>query len=930
LQQLHLVDTTLALEGLRIKPKGDYQDILDISSLRVEGGEIFPLLQKGKIDTITLQSLDAKAVRYKNGVLDWQEYLKMPSQEKSSPKATKSKPWDLQVGKINLQHIALQLEDKTVSPNVTTTINPLHIYLSDVTSLGKTPLHYGVKMEINSNTQCSMDGDLVHNKLDLTTHLACRHFDVTHYKPYIDDIAKKSLEVYNVNLLSLTHNLALDAHIYEDNKGGLITHLKDANISFEKLKIAKRTNKEQLLRLGKFAIQDAIYKSDTKSLDIDTIIMDRLFVYLQRYKNKKLNIENVIVAKKPTKKVTKKAINKSQEEPLHTHIKNFKIQHANISFRDRTLHPSVTQRVHNCTITLNDIDTKKGSWLRYKASLRVNKKGSVYLRGKVRPQPLAQKGSFYLKNIALKDISAYIEQQSYVRLDDGAISLRGYETYKPSKYAPDVRVQGKFKLNSLFVNNTQDESLLLSLNEMDMEAFTLELFPNRLYIDEVKVDAFYLNAMIDANKTLNFAKLQKGVVQHATKQENNTTMQETKKTDPFPVTIAKIDVTSGSAHFQDDSIPIKFQTQIHDLDGMIYAISTLPGETTYIDIKGEVDKYGSTLLKGSIDSADPKKYTDIDFTFQNLALSSLSGYSAEFAGYKIDSGKLYLDLGYEIFNSKLHATNNIMIKKIKLGEEIQDENVTHLPLGFVIALLEDSDGIIDIDMPIEGDVDSPDFKYGTLVWKTLGNLIAKAVTSPFKFLGSMLGIDGEDLEYVEFASAKTLITPPQREKLDKLAKMMRKRPKIELEIVGAYDKAQDSLGLQKQKLIALVLQKSDDKNIKDKESVLTLNVLEEIFEKAKGKKALEALQEKLHQAYEDDVDYKRVYKKELISGCLALQRVTQQELEALAQQRAEAISTYMVQEKHLAMQRITIAQTYTQSEAQKMVEVKLEIKVDVK
>jgi hypothetical protein len=233
-------------------------------------------------------------------------------------------------------------------------------------------------------------------------------------------------------------------------------------------------------------------------------------------------------------------------------------------------------------------------------------------------------------------------------------------------------------------------------------------------------------------------------------------------------------------------------------------------------------------------------------------------------------------------------------------------------------------------MPIEGDVDSPDFKYGTLVWKTLGNLVVKAVTSPFKFLGSMLGMDGDELEYVAFEVAKTNITPPEREKLDKLAKMMLKRPKIELEVVGAYDKKQDTLGLQKQKLIALVLQKSDAKNLKDQENALTAEVLEDIVQKARGEEFVTQLQERLHKEYEEDVDYERVYKKALISEALSLQKVTQQELQDLAKQRASAVVAYLAQEKHISMQRLDVASAVTQSEAQKNVEVKLEMKVDVK
>jgi hypothetical protein len=42
------------------------------------------------------------------------------------------------------------------------------------------------------------------------------------------------------------------------------------------------------------------------------------------------------------------------------------------------------------------------------------------------------------------------------------------------------------------------------------------------------------------------------------------------------------------------------------------------------------------------------------------------------------------------------------------------------------------------------------------------------------------------------------------------------------------------------------------------------------------------------------------------------------------------VVAYLAQEKHIAMQRLGVASAVTQSEAQKNVEVKLEMKVDVK
>lgn len=536
--------------------------------------------------------------------------------------------------------------------------------------------------------------------------------------------------------------------------------------------------------------------------------------------------------------------------------------------------------------------------------MRTNKSGTLSTKGKLRHTPLKQNAQLQLKKIGLKAFAPYIQEQSYIRLDDGSISMKSEMSYEASKSKPDLLVKGSFALNDFFLSDARNGSLLFSVIGLDLDSFTYEHAPDRFYVNEMGIDSFYLNAIIDAQKNLNLASLMK---QKETPEPSKETKQEkSEPKDRFPVTIAKITVANGSANFADLSLPITFTTNIHDLGGAIYSVSTTKEEASIVDIRGEVDKYGVTSLKGSVDSADPKRYTDLKFVFKNLALSSMSGYSASFAGYKIDEGKLNLDLAYNIVNSQLQSSNSVIIDKIELGDAIEDENITKLPLGFVIALLEDKDGIIDIDMPIQGDIDAPDFKYGGLVLKTLTNLVIKAVSSPFQFLGSMMGIDGKSLEYTEFEAGSAIILPPEREKFDSIAKMLDKRPKIALSIFGNYDKTLDLKALRYQKLVDLVVQKSGLTNREEHRSALNIDLLEDIYEELGGEKSkLEKIEEELDAKY-DSKAYKVEYLKALVNECSSLQMVTQKELEDLAKSRMEAISNYFIVDKKQAQERINL------------------------
>ena len=924
----------LSLEKLRIKPKAKDKDILNLEHLYVTNAILLPMQQKVRIEKIGLDGLNIKAVRNAKGMLDWLEYIKIQNVDTNTtqPVALKksklSKPWDVRLNSLALQKISLLFRDKAVYPNVSTKLNELDIYAKDITLAGEKPFSYKIQATFNDKASCDMHGTLAHKKLALVSHIACRDIDIAHYRPYIDQAAQAHLKRFD---LALAHALLdFQAAVKVDENTTTALLVDDANVSLRELLVRKKSTHKQLVAWKDFSVQGIELSSAKKELFISDVALNNLLANLVLQKDGALNVADVIIPKSSAKPKTAAKEGK-KAEAYSVKVGQIALNGAKVTLLDKSLTQAQKQTLDKINIKVNDFDIQKNSWLRYKASMRLNQSGILKASGKLRHTPLKQSGEISAQKIALTALTPYLQEQSFISVDDGRLSFKVKEHYMPSKRYPDLRIHGEVMLNSLFVTDTKDtNSSLFSLNELHVHPFTLELFPNRLYVDAVDVDSFYVAAKIDENKTLNFSQLMKHT-KGADNNKSNATQKAQKKQqkqDPFPVKIVKINVTNGSAEFRDFSLPIKFKTNIHDLNGALYAVSSSPGDTTYIDINGEVDKYGSTKLRGSVDSFNPKEYTDLQFDFKNLDLHTMSGYSASFAGYEIDSGKLYLDLGYNILHAKLNATNNIMIKKIKLGKELEGKNINHLPLGFVIGLLEDNEGIIDIDMPIEGNVDEPDFKYGALVWKTLGNLIAKAVTSPFKFLGSMMGMNGEDLEFVAFEFGKSDITPPQREKLDKIAKLMRKRPKISLKVDAVYDEVDDLKALKLQKLVAMVMKKSGNENVKNNKTALNIDMLEDVYADLREDDALDATRAKLHKEYDDEKAFDRAYQNALIELCTQIQPVKEKELEALARERAKKIQSYLVTEKSLAINRVLIGNVIKQhSSDDKTVQLKLNITV---
>jgi uncharacterized protein involved in outer membrane biogenesis len=907
-------NANLYIDNLRVKPKNAHKDVLNLNNFFVGGVSIKPMLQDVYIEDIALESLYIKTKRDAKKNIDWQEYIKTSFDEQNTttdePK-TQTKPWSVVLRDIALENIKLDFMDEGVSPSVNTRLNDLNLYAKNVTLAGVEPFEYSMNLRLNDEFVCDSKGEIKHKELNINSYTKCSGFDIVKFHPYVDEVARDALSVYDVKLHSATLGFDANLSVLEDDEDFRVS-LSDANLDLSKVALHKRSTKEKLVEFATFGVEDLSLDTKAKSVDIKKSTLKNLNIKTALNRDAKLNIDNLIVVKKSKDIKSKK---EKKEDVYRVKLKHFELASAQVDFRDATLKPSLKTKLDKIDFNAYNIDSKAKTWLDYTLSARLNSKGYTKSKGKLRHTPLKNTSTFELKKISLKEFSPYIEKDLHLRLNDGYVDLKTKVEYAPSKKGSDLRVNGNLDIKEFFLNDSRDNSTLLSFNNMSLKDFDFDLSPNRAFVNELDVDGFYVNAIINKDKSMNFSTLLK----------SPKVKSEDANSSKFPFKVMKINVASGSAKFADLSLPLEFKTDIHDLNGVVYSVSNEASEISYVDITGEVDKYGSTKLLGSLDSSNPKLYTDLDFNFRNLDLNSLSGYSADFAGYKIDKGKLFLDLGYDILNSQMLGKNSIIIKNIELGDEIEDENITSLPLGFAIALLEDSDGVIDINMPVEGNVDAPDFKYGALVWKTFANLIVKAVASPFKFLGSMMGLDGEELEFVEFESGQTTILPPEKEKLDNITKLMLKRPKISLKITPQYDETQDAWILKREKLISMLMKKSGVKNKKEQENSMSIELLEDVYKKLAPKKKLSEIKKAIEKEHKPQA-FKIAYENELIKQTIQMQRVSKEELQALANKRASFLSEYLVGLKSIAKERVTLIKPQSiNKDKENWIKTKLEI-----
>ncbi len=435
-------------------------------------------------------------------------------------------------------------------------------------------------------------------------------------------------------------------------------------------------------------------------------------------------------------------------------------------------------------------------------SFAVRSGGRFEADGRVVPATAAADVNFKLSDLALKLAQPFLAAKTTLTLADGKLATQGRALY--NEKGPHVK--GEFAVRNLRLLEPGSAKPLLAWKTFGTRDFTLTR--KELNLGELRLNGLDTQLLIDKDKNVNFKKLMKpsGAEQPA----ESAPVPDAKPAGavpPAPTFIVNVDrlrFNKGEVDFADESLILLFGTRIHELKGSIAGLSNRPGAVGQVELDGAVDEYGLARAVGHVELGNPANGLDLRVQFRNVEMTNLTPYTAHFAGRKIDSGKLSLDLQYKIVKRQLTGENQVVMDKLTLGERVESPTATNLPLDLAIAILQDSDGRIDLGLPVAGSLDDPQFSYGAIVWKAITNVLTKIVTAPFRALGALFGDGGEEIENIVFDAGAPQLTPPEREKVAKLAEAMGKRPGLILSVGGVHVDA-DRVALQDVQLRRTVL-----------------------------------------------------------------------------------------------------------------------------
>ncbi len=327
----------------------------------------------------------------------------------------------------------------------------------------------------------------------------------------------------------------------------------------------------------------------------------------------------------------------------------------------------------------------------------------------------------------------------------------------------------------------------------------------RVHVGGLVLDAFYARVIVNSNGRLNLSDVIANGEQapvSVTRAANNTPAapQPASSAPTAPaadIRIGEVTLANGQLNYTDNFIKPNYTANLTSLTGRIGAFGTAGEPPAELVAQAKLDDASPVDISGSINPLLPVAFLDIKGKATDVELTRLSAYSGKYTGYPITKGRLTADVHYLLDQGKLNADNHIFITQLTFGERMDSPGVSHLPVKLAVALLKDTEGNIDVNVPVSGSLDDPQFSLGGMIMRAFGNLIAKAATAPFRLLASAFGGSHEDLGYVEFAPGSAVLDGPARNRLGQIVQMLSRKPALTLDISGRADPSLDEAGLRK-------------------------------------------------------------------------------------------------------------------------------------
>ncbi len=430
---------------------------------------------------------------------------------------------------------------------------------------------------------------------------------------------------------------------------------------------------------------------------------------------------------------------------------------------------------------------------RLTADYLIGESGSAHIEGTVVPQGPALDLSMQVGAVPLALLSPYTQNFGKTEVEAGTFDFEGrfqYEAGGAQTLSGDAAIHG---ISFLYDTNVEANWTELGVTGLQVNLSPFALAMESMSLEQPEVVYTKLAAPKDAVASVESEEL--------TQTENPST-----DTEAAQIRIDTFSISEGRVRFVDQSVEaspeIVMDAVSLNLKGLDLAGSAPADVALSTKINGSAFQ-----VEGELNASQLKETTRLKASLSGLSLPAFSAYSGQAVGRRIANGLFNLDSDWTIEARQLKASNQIRIEQLEFGESVKSPDAISLPLDLAVTLLKGPDGVMDLSLPLSGDLSDPKVGIGQIVRTAIVGSITNVATAPFKMLSNLVGAD-EDLSVVGFEPGQSKLSPAMISRLNALAKALKARPGLRLKVTPQVSKS-DEAELSEAKLRLDLLGDSD-------------------------------------------------------------------------------------------------------------------------
>ncbi len=753
------------------------QPLLSFPELTVDIERVLPLRREFHLARILWREPELFVERGEDGQFNLARLVSTPAGEKQQP-ATAPPGGGLlfEVAETALEGAVIHFTDRTVSGPMQSTLRPVDLQVRDFSTAPGMPAACNLALTSESGEKVGVSGTLTLDPLQVAADATVENLRPGKYRPYYENALPAQPEAETVRAA---------AHIdYAGDDGGLL--ISGLGIELGGFSITGPDGADTVA-IPAFSINGAEVNIRDRTVTVDRCESRGAVIPIIRRGDGTVNLRDFLAAAPAEAGIQEEAPENdaAPQQAWQATVKAVDFADFEVTFTDRTTEEPVVLTADQLRLTADNVTTIEDGQTSVDLGLRLNGSGMVKAAGSAVLSPLALQLEADLADLPLKSVQPYVAQKLNIILTDGLAELKG--SLSLDRRPDDVigfSFQGDAGVSRLAVLDGAAAEKLLSWDAVRVTELALQTLPTRVTAGELLLDGVAASVSRSPEGVLNLATV--------IRKDAGTEEQEEKPAGEGPppeIEIARVRLADCLFDFVDRSVAPRFNTSLEKITGDIKGLSSARDASAEINVTAMLDQHSPVKFTGSIHPWQ-ELFTDVTAEFSNIELTPMSPYTIKFIGYPLTRGKLSLNLHYLIEGTRLTSQNRAFIDQITLGDFVQNETAVNLPVQLAISLLKNRRGEIELNMPVSGRLDDPQFSVAGVVFKMITNLIVKAATSPFSLLGAVFAGDGQE-QYIEFEAGRAEINPEARDMLTEFAKVLYDRPAIKVDLLGRVDPVRD-------------------------------------------------------------------------------------------------------------------------------------------